>query len=193
MQHNENHLILAAAKGCTSSFEQLISPIESKMLSIAAGLVSTPDEADDIFQEAMINAYKGLPKFRKDSQFKTWLYRIVVNAAMSHRRKLKSSLKHLITNRANKDSDDPELQAYEQYTTGETSETELHNEQLSLAINRALACLAPNERIAFVLCHQQGFKIVDAAKVMCCTDGTVKSYLFRARERMRDQLKEFVE
>ena len=192
MLHSENELISAASRGCTVSFEQLIRPIESKMLSVAAGLASTPDEADDIFQDAMINAYKGLSKFKQDSQFKTWLYRVVVNAAMDHHRKLKSKLKYIISNSSLKNDDSNQPAEYEQYSIGDTNEAEIHNEQLSKAINEALGCLSEKEKIAFVLCHQQGLKMIDAAKIMQCSDGAIKNFLFRARSKMQQQLKHFV-
>lgn len=192
LQYNEKELIFDAANGCTSSFGKLISPIESKMLSVAAGLASSPDDANDIFQEAMINAYKALPKFKNESQFSTWLYRIVLNAAMTHRRKLSNRLKYFISNSISKTGEEHQVGEYEQYAFDKTCESELHNQQLSIAINRALAHLSTNERIAFVLCHQQGFKNADAANVMQCGEGSVKSFLFRARDKMREQLKEFV-
>lgn len=192
LQHNEKQLIDAAANGCTRSFEQLISPVEVKMLSIAAGLASCPDEADDIFQEAMINAYRSMSKFRADSKFATWLYRIVVNAAMDHHRSLRSKLKYIVSNSSSENSETPEIQAYEQYATDDTGESKMHNEQLSKAINQALANLSANERIAFVICHQQGLKMADAAGIMHCSEGAVKNFLFRARSKMREQLKQFV-
>jgi RNA polymerase sigma-70 factor, ECF subfamily len=192
LQHNEKELINAAANGCTLSFERLISPVESKMLSIAAGLASSPDEADDIFQEAMINAYRALPKFRAESQFATWLYRIVVNAAMDHHRSLKSKLKYIVSNTGSKNSETQDWQAYERYATNETGESQMHNEQLSKAISHALESLSPNERIAFVICHQQGLKMTEAAGIMHCSEGAVKNFLFRARSKMREQLKQFV-
>lgn len=161
------------------------------MLSVAAGLASSPDDADDIFQDAMINAYRALPKFRKDSQFNTWLYRIVVNAAMDHHRKLKSKLKYFVSNTISTNSGETFENNYEQYSNGDTSESELHNQRLSQAISDALTYLSAKERISFVLCHQQGLKMEDAAGVMQCSVGAIKNFLFRARQKMREQLEPF--
>ena len=162
------------------------------MLSVAAGLASSPDEADDIYQDAMINAYKALPKFRKDAQFKTWLYRIVVNAAMDHHRKLKSKLKYFVTNTASSDDGEPFHREYEQYECSESNENSLHNQRLAVAITKALESLSANEKIAFVLCHQQGLKMEDAAGVMQCSVGAVKNFLFRSRQKMREKLEPYV-
>lgn len=186
----EKELILAAQQGSVGAFEQLINQVEAKMLSVAAGLAACPDEADDIYQDAMICAFKAMPGFRMESQFSTWLYRIVVNTAMSSKRKLKRQLSRFVSTTTASGSE-TELE-YEKYSNGADPEMELHNEQLSKAINRALECLTDKERISFVLCHQQGFKISDAANVMQCSDGAVKSFLFRAREKMREQLAEYI-
>lgn len=156
------------------------------MLGVAAGLASTPDEADDIYQDAMLSAFNSLANFNRDSQFSTWLYRIVVNTAVSRRRKLKHIFISIFS------SHDNDYFEQERYSIGKEPEAELHNQELSRAINRALNTLSGKERIAFVLCHQQEFKVADAAGVMSCSDGAVKSYLFRAREKMRVQLQDYV-
>ena len=184
----QKDLIAAAQKGSVGAFEQLINQLEHKMLSLAAGLASTPDEAEDIYQEAMLSAFKAIPKFRLESQFSTWLYRILVNTAISSRRKLKNKLSRLIVSDRSSYDDNLAEENFEHYGVSGNPEAELINEQLNLAINNALASLSEKERIAFVLCHQQEIKIFEAAQVMDCQEGSVKSYLFRAREKMREQL-----
>lgn len=192
MQNPEKSLIQEAQQGSVRAFEQLISQVDKNMLSLAAGLVSCPYEAEDIYQEAMLKAFKALPRFRMESQFGTWLYRILVNTAISYRRKLKNNWVRLIS------SDQPEFEqnSYSnpnsQFASAENPESKLLNQQLSEAISKALEHLSDKERIAFVLCHQQEFKIGDAAQVMAVSQGAVKSYLFRAREKMRLQLQDFI-
>ena len=191
MEELERDLIEAAQRGSIAAFEQLISQVEKQMLSMAASLAPFPDEAEDIYQDAMISAYKALPRFRMESRFSTWLYRILVNTASSSRRKFKSKLSRLIFVEQPEYEDSSVQSAYERYGVNANPESELLNEELSKAINQALASLSDQERIAFVLCHQQEFKIIEAAQVMACGEGTVKSYLFRAREKMRSQLQAF--
>ncbi|MFT5083638.1 MAG: RNA polymerase sigma-70 factor (ECF subfamily) [Lentisphaeria bacterium] len=176
----QTQLIEAAQRGSVSAFERLLQGVEKQMLGVAAGLAPYPDEADDILQEAMFNAYKALPKFRLDRQFSAWLYRIFVNTTLGHRRKLSTKLSRLM-------SPDNE----NAYTGGESylgPEHEASNKQLNREINRALTTLSNNERVAFVLCHQQELSIVEAGRIMECRHGAVKSYLFRAREKRRKQL-----
>ncbi len=190
----EKALIINAQNGCISSFEQLIKQIDKKMLSLAAGLASTHDEAEDIYQEAMLTAYKALPKFKMQSQFSTWLYRIVVNTAISSRRKLKNKINSLIYGHSQGKDEQPS-ENYETYAAGtenDEPETIMVNEQLSQAISDALSLLSEKERIAFVLCHQQEIKMIDAAQIMRCSDGAIKNYLFRARQKMQKALEDFI-
>lgn len=192
LQDLERDLIAAAKEGSVGAFEQLISQVEKKMLSVAAGLATSPEEAEDVYQEAMINAFNALPKFRLESQFSTWLYRIVVNTAISYRRKVKNKLSTLMSHDKSVYDDSQESVSSEKYGIHHNPEAQLVNEQLSFAIDQAMKKLSDKERVAFVLCHQQEFKICDAAEVMNSSEGTVKSYLFRAREKMRSELHSFV-
>jgi len=195
---SENELIIKAQNGCISSFETLIKQIDKKMLSLAAGLASSHDEAEDIYQEAMLTAYKALPKFRMQSQFSTWLYRIVVNTAISSRRKLRNKINSLIYGHSQDKTSDKQgetWESYESYTAGEKIEepdSAMVNEQLSKAIAKALSDLSERERVAFVLCHQQEIKMIDAAQIMQCSDGAIKNYLFRARQKMQVALQEYI-
>jgi RNA polymerase sigma-70 factor (ECF subfamily) len=197
--NSESELIIKAQNGCISSFEQLIQKIDKKMLSLAAGLATTHDEAEDIYQEAMLTAYKGLPKFKMQSQFSTWLYRIVVNTAISSRRKLRNKINTLIYGHSQGNRVDQEngnnWESYESYAVGgeiEEPDSIMINQQLSEAITRSLSDLSEKERIAFVLCHQQELKIIDAAHIMQCSDGAIKNYLFRARQKMKAALKDYI-
>ncbi len=190
LQKPEASLIEAAKLGSVEAFEQLIKPIEKKMLGLAIGLAYHPDDAEDIYQEAMLSAFKAIPNFRLESQFTTWLYRIVVNSACNSKRKLTSKMNQLLI-REQYHND-----GYQEHSNSNDSskdpEQVLVNQQLSNAIDTALKGLSEQEKIAFVVCHQQEFKIADAAEIMNCSTGTVKSTLFRAREKMRIELKDYL-
>jgi len=164
------------------AFEQLIISAERQMLALVAGLASYPDEADDIYQDAVMNAYKALPTFRSESQFSTWLYRIFVNTALSYKRKLS----HKLSRQLQSEEDTGSQREY--YAS---PDREAENTQLSLAIDQAINNLSEKERVAFVLCHQQELSITEAAIIMECTGGSVKSYVFRAREKLRKMLQEY--
>jgi RNA polymerase sigma-70 factor, ECF subfamily len=184
----EAELINRVKEGDEQAFSLLIAPLERKLLSVAMSLCNDHDEADDVYQEAMINVYKALQSFRFQSKFSTWVYRIVVNTAMSQKRRLKRNLNRLL----HLEQEQTRLTSIEPlHGHAASPESDIYRRQLSNAINSSLQNLAHKERIAFTLCHLQELKIVDAAQVMECTDGAVKSFVFRAREKMRAQLKEY--
>jgi RNA polymerase sigma-70 factor (ECF subfamily) len=178
----QHDLIKAAQQGSTRAFEQLIDGLERQMMALAAGLAAFPDEADDIYQEALLNAFRALPKFRLESQFSTWLYSIFVNTAFSYKRRLSQKFSRRAP------SDEQHSEPVEHYAS---PQREVENSRLSLAITKALAQLSEKERIAFVLCHQQELAIFEAAEIMACSEGSVKSYLFRGREKLRRALKAY--
>ncbi len=183
LSETEDELIRAAQAGNIGAFERLVRRVEHQMLAVAAGFAQSPDDANDIYQDAMIAAYRSLPRFKLESKFSTWLYRIVVNTALSHRRQFKRVLHQLTSLKGS-------YEIQEQYCTDpQTPESRILGDELARKINDALSKLAARERMAFVLCHQQEFKMHEAAEVMSCSVNSVKSYLFRARKKMQKQLK----
>lgn len=184
LQESEEELVLAAQAGNTTAFERLVRQLERQMLAVAAGFAHTPDDANDIYQDAMLAAYRALPNFKLESKFSTWLHRIVVNTALSNRRKLKRTWQKLAAVQN-------EYKHEEQYFMGDSPESSLLDSELNTKINQAMQTLTDSERIAFVLCHQQGLKLRDAAVIMSCTENSIKVVLFRARGKLKQQLAEY--
>jgi RNA polymerase sigma-70 factor (ECF subfamily) len=182
LRETEDELIKAAQVGNIAAFERLVRPLERQMLSVAAGISRDAEEANDIFQDAMISAFKAMGSFKKESKFSTWLHRIVVNTSLSYRRKMKRIWQQ--TTELDEGIDYEEQHC----TSSQTPEQTMLSSELNTQLNTAMATLTDRERIAFVLCHQQEFKIREAAVVMECNDNTVKAYLFRARGKLKKQL-----
>ena len=87
MQERERQLIMQAQQGDTRAFEKLMAKYDRRVMSIAFAMAGHYGDAEDITQEVFIKVYRSLPAFRFESDFYTWLYRIVVNTALTHRRK----------------------------------------------------------------------------------------------------------
>jgi RNA polymerase sigma factor (sigma-70 family) len=96
LSETEEDLVRAAQAVNVAAFERLVMRLEHQMLALAAGYANSSDDANDIYQDAMIAAYRSLSQFRSESKFSTWLYRIVVNTALSHRRKFSRVMEQLI-------------------------------------------------------------------------------------------------
>jgi len=184
LKETEEELVKSAQSGNIAAFERLVRLLEGQMLAVAAGFAHTPDDANDIYQDAMLAAYRALPKFKLESKFSTWLHKIVVNTGLSNRRKLKRTWQKMAIIQT-------EYEHQESYIESRSPESTAIDGKLNSAINEAMLKLSDNERIAFVLCHQQGFKMREAAEVIGCTDSSVKVVLFRARNKLKKILREY--
>ena len=190
MTEREKELLHKAQQGDNFAFEQLVSSYDKQVLSLAYSMVGNADDAQDVYQEALISVYKALPKFRMQSDFFTWIYRITVNKAINFKRKrYRYQIKSLTKSEPDNFGSDYDARI----SVSETPEEISVKKELKDAIEEAVMLLSSKERMAFVLCHQQGYKIREAAELMDCSLGTVKSYLFRAREKLKVHLKSYME
>jgi RNA polymerase sigma-70 factor, ECF subfamily len=180
----EEELVRSAQAGNPAAFERLMRLLEQQLLSVAAGFAHTPDDANDIYQDAMMAAYKALPSFKLESKFSTWAHKIVVNTALSNRRKLKRTWQKMAVIQT-------EYEYEEKYTDKRSPEANVLGDELSSEIQKAMAKLSSSERMAFVLCHQQGFKLKEAAEIMSCTESSIKVVLFRARNKLKERLADY--
>lgn len=184
LKETEEELVRSAQTGNIAAFERLVRLLERQMLSVAAGFAHTPDDANDIYQDAMLAAYRALPNFKLESKFSTWLHKIVVNTALSNRRKLKRTWQKMAAVQA-------EYEHEEKYVESRSPESSMLDSELNAQIVRAMERLTDSERIAFVLCHQQGHKLREAAEIMSCSESSVKVVLFRARKKLKELLSEY--
>ncbi len=184
LRETEEELVRSAQTGNIAAFERLVRAFERQMLAVAAGFAHTPDDANDIYQDAMLAAYRALPNFKLESRFSTWLHKIVVNTALSYRRKLKRTWQKM-------NAVQSEYEHQEKYVNGYGPDSSMLDDELGSQINKALNHLTSSERMAFVLCHQQGFKLREAAEVLECSDNSIKVMLFRARKKLQEQLADY--
>jgi RNA polymerase sigma-70 factor, ECF subfamily len=186
MAHQDTDLIRQAQHGDISAFEELVFRYDKNVLSIAAQFVHSADDAKDIYQEVLIRVYKGLPKFKFQSEFSTWMYRITTNVCLTHASGRK---KH--THRSLDEHDDESDESHAlrgAVSDGPLPDEIVMNDELAEQVRNALGCLSPQQRMVFTLKHDQGLKIRDIASMMKCTEGTVKKHLFIAMQRMRTRL-----
>ena len=179
MDSDERILLLSAREGDHRAFAALVAGCDRRILSLAFDMTGNSEDAQDIYQEALIAAYRALPRFRMDSEFATWLYRIALNQALRFR--------------SRRGRRPPPEEWWPEATDRPSPEDLALRGEFRHKLHQALGVLSPQERLAFVLCHHQGHKIEEAAELMECSVGSVKSYLFRGREKLRRQLGEYLE
>lgn len=178
MAPTDEELISQAVAGNAPAFEQLVFRYDREVLSIASRYTRNADDAKDIYQETFIRVYRSLSRFRRDSEFSTWLYRIATNVCLTYAGKRK--LTPVST-------ESEEGKDREPVSPGRTEDHAEGNE-ISGRIDHALQQLSPQQRLVFTLRHYQGYKMREIAVMMNCAEGTVKKYLFEATRTMRDAL-----
>jgi RNA polymerase sigma-70 factor (ECF subfamily) len=174
----DHQLVLRVQKGDKRAFDLLVLKYQYKLQAIVSRFVRDTDEVADVTQEAFIKAYRALPKFRGDSQFYTWLYRIAINTAKNY----------LVSKSRRPSSTDIDVADAEQFTDNEkliddtSPEDFIMTQELSQVIKDSLSQLPENLRTALTLREFEGMSYEEIADVMGCPVGTVRSRIFRARE-----------
>jgi RNA polymerase sigma-70 factor (ECF subfamily) len=185
----DQQLVARVQKGDSRAFDLLVLKYQHKIFSLIGRYVHDADEVQDVAQEAFIKAYRALPKFRGDSQFYTWLYRIAVNTAKNH----------LVSRSRRPPGSDVEVEDAEYYEGGaalrdiETPESALFGAELKEVVETAIRDLPDDLRSAVTLREFDGLSYEDIAEIMDCPVGTVRSRIFRAREAIDLKVKEQID
>jgi RNA polymerase sigma-70 factor (ECF subfamily) len=188
---DDRALLAAHVAGDPDAFGVLFGRHRDRLWAVALRTLGDPEEAADALQDAMVSAFRRAGSYRGDAAVTTWLHRVVVNACLDRvrRRRVRA---------ADPLPDDLEEHARRgALTTADTSRTGdsdpvaavLDEEQRS-AVLRALETLAPDQRAALVLVDMQGYSVAEAAEILDCATGTVKSRCARGRARLAPLLAE---
>ena len=178
-------LVERVKRGDKKAFDALVVKYQGRILNLISRFVHNPHDAGDVAQEAFLKAYRALPKFRGDSAFYTWLYRIAVNTAKNF---LASGMRQPFDTAADFD----EMEQIEQSNTLKdqtTPERLLLTRELQEAIITAIEALPVDLRSAITLRELDGLSYEEIASVMECPVGTVRSRIFRAREAVDKRIK----
>lgn len=183
----ERKLIKKAKSGDQQAFGILLSNHETRMYNIAYRMMGNTEDAMDMVQEAMIKVYRSLDRFEGNAQLGTWLYRVTTNTCLDElrRRKLRQAVS--LEERQERGAPSPVDHTYEK--PEETVERRERHQVLQHAIEQ----LTPEHQAAIVLRDIQGMSYQQAAKVMDCPVGTMKSRVSRARLALREELKKQTE
>jgi RNA polymerase sigma-70 factor (ECF subfamily) len=170
-------LVERVQQGDKTAFDVLVLKYQNKIIKLVNRYVHDPDEAMDVAQEAFIKAYRALGRFRGDSAFYTWIYRIAINTAKNY----------LVATNRRPPGDDIDAQEAEQYEGAmglkeyDTPEHLLLKDEIQNTIARAIDELPDDLRTAITLRELEGMSYEEIAVTMECPIGTVRSRIFRAR------------
>lgn len=187
---DDTALVREAQRGSRSAFEELVRHYDQAVLRLALHLTGSPHEAQDIYQEAFLKAYKNIGRFRFECSFYTWIYRIVTNLCLDNIRKKQVRKEDAPVAM---DSDGEEFDVLAQVAdkrSGANPERDLMRRELGTKILTALEKLTPRERMVFELKHYQGLKLRTVGEMLNTTEETAKNTLFRATQKLRGALAE---
>ena len=184
-------LIRAAQKGDQDAFENLVRTYDQSVLRLAINLLRSPEEARDVYQEAFLRVYRNLENFRFDCSFHTWLYRIVTNICLDHLRKRKVRKEESPTVETGEGPLD-RMDGFEEESAHADPERTMWNRELRERIEGALNHLTPRERMVFEMRHYEGLRLRNIGEILGTTEEAAKNCLFRATQKMRAELGDFV-
>ena len=184
-EDTDKALVRRVQQGDRHAFDLLFMRYQHKINSLVARYVRSNEDVEDITQDAFIKAYRALPRFRGESAFYTWLYRIAVNTAKNHL----ASSSHRIRG-VELDAEDAEVgEVASALTDHDGPEGALRSDQVQAAIDDALTALPSDLRGALTLREFDGLSYAQIADIMDCPVGTVRSRIFRAREAVDSALR----
>src|SRR5580698_10063228 len=186
----EMDLIREAQAGSRAAFDALVRQYEHQVLRLAVHLTGSEKDAEDIYQEAFLNAYRYLNNFRFECSFYTWIYRIVTNLCLDQlrRRKTRREDSAVVLDHSGDEID--VLSSVSDDRAYSNPGKELDRKVLAGRIQMALGKLTPRERIVFELKHYQGLRLRTIGEMLSTTEETAKNTLFRATKKLRTQLAE---
>jgi RNA polymerase sigma-70 factor (ECF subfamily) len=189
VEPDERKLVEDARRGDADAFRQLVLRHQRKAYAVALGIVHDADEARDICQEAFLKAHRNLATFEGDSQFFTWLYRIVTNLCIDHLRRRRGEKLEFDEAVATDDAGDES--GISPRRLGFDPGRALADKELRARLHDALGKLSPTHRTVLVLREVEGLSYQEMADVMKCSIGTIMSRLFHARKKMQAMLIEY--
>ncbi len=183
-QEADRRLVKRVQKGDKRAFDLLVLKYQYKIFGLVSRYVHDSSEVQDVTQEAFIKAYRAIGRFRGDSAFYTWLYRIAINTA-----------KNYLVSRSRRPPDTDVEVGDAEYFEGsgklrenDSPEQELFKEELETEIYAAIEQLPEDLRTAVMLREFDGMSYEQIAEIMQCPVGTVRSRIFRAREAIDNRI-----
>ena len=184
---NEERVLVGRIKaGDQAAFKELVEQYKKQVYYLALDMTGDHFDAEDVSQNVFVKAYRGIGKFRSGSKLSTWLYRITVNTVIDSRRRKFHPTVSISQTRDDDSGVGPlEIPALDAASNPESSASAaVIDDHIAVALNS----LSDQERTVFVMRHYHDLPLKEISKVLDVAEGTVKSLLFRAIRKLREQL-----
>ena len=186
---SDRDLVVRARARDMAAYDELIRRYQRKIYQLVYNMTSNREDAEDLVQDVFVKAYSALERFKGDSSFYTWIYRIAVNRAINYLKKRKRNTAMSLDDIDQGVERDPNFVALQ---SRESPVRDATLSELQKKLNEALQALSENHRAVVVLHDIQGIQHDEIARMLKCSSGTVRSRLFYARQELQKQLTEFV-
>ena len=189
MEYTDEQLINMSVKGDASAFGVLVERYQNKAYAISIKIVQNHDDALDCVQDSFIKAFRSLSSFNFQSSFNTWLYRIVTNTSLDLLRKNKKYQSNIPIEKplSGDDDDDYFIQIEDQKADVENI---AESNETVKAVREAISQLSEDLKKVILLFEIEQFSLIEVSEILNIPVGTVKSRLFRAREKLAILLKD---
>ncbi len=185
---NDRVLVAQASKGDLVAYDELVRRYQTRIYSLAYNMTGSKEDAEDMVQDVFVKAYSSLKNFRGTSSFYTWIYRIAINRTINFVKKRKKRQAMSLDDVDGGIERDP---AYVELSARESPVRDASLSELQEKLNKALLTLSEKHRTVVVLHDIQGLPHDDIARMTGCSEGTVRSRLFYARQMLQAELAEF--
>jgi RNA polymerase sigma factor (sigma-70 family) len=190
LAHEEDEALVARVqRGEVKAFDVLVERYKQRLYATVYHMTSNHEDANDLVQDAFIKAYKSLHSFKGQSSFYTWVYRIAVNRTINFLKRRKDRGHFSLNDVDASIETDPD---YVELMSHVTPRREVGLNELQEKLNEALQKLSDEHRAVVIMHDVQGMTHADIAKVMHCSEGTVRSRLFYARQQLQGLLSNYL-
>jgi RNA polymerase sigma-70 factor (ECF subfamily) len=179
-------LVKEVLRGRSGSFDTLVKRYQSIVYATAYRFVQNREDALDIAQDVFLKTYRSLDKWRPTGRFKSWLLRIAVNMSIDHLRRRSRKPRFVGT----EDLRQVGHEAVKEHVQPKKPSDVVSDSELGGLIRKAVDKLPEKQKVVFVLRHYEGLLLKEIAEIMNCTEGTVKTHLFRATGKLRGELQD---
>jgi len=183
------HLVQRVQAGEVAAFDRLVAKYRERVLGVIYNMTSNREDAADLAQDAFIKAFQSINRFQGQSSFFTWLYRIAVNATLSHLRR--SRLRSFFSFEKIQE-EDHNSELINKLTDKHGADREMYVKELQVKLNEAMQKLSIKHRTVVTLFEIDNLSHEEIAGIMKCSVGTVRSRLHYAKQLLQAELQPYI-
>ncbi|TFG66953.1 MAG: sigma-70 family RNA polymerase sigma factor [Gemmatimonadales bacterium] len=185
---DDKQLVILCRRGDERAARELVNRFQRPVFSIIYRMVRDREKAEDLAQETFVRTFNNLDRYDRSYKFSSWLFKIAYNLTVDHlrRKELRTISIHGSPDAVTADQQEATSVTLE--STGETADDRLESLELADQLEEAIGKLREEYRTAILLRHVEGRAYEEIAEIMDIPLGTVKTYIFRARRQLREDL-----